>query len=97
MATSPLNTPFDNPIVPGPSGDFGGITGGFPLPQGVGGDPITTPYDNGLCSGVGQSETPNSQSGLGLQVNTIDIGGQPPTNAPDISSGMIPVAGLGQK
>jgi hypothetical protein len=98
MASSPLNTPFDQSLVPDPSGSFA-TTGGFdPGGPGPGDNPLNTPYDNATVPlSVGPKETANSQSGLPLQNSHYNVGEQPPTNAPDISSGQIPVAGLGQK
>lgn len=98
MADSPLNTPFDNIIVPSPSGSFA-TTGGFdPGGPGPGGDPLTTPYDNAIMENEARmTETANSLSGLPLQNSRYNVGEQEPTNQPDISTGMIPVAGLGKK
>lgn len=95
MADNPLNTPFDNAITPQPSGAFG-TKAADPGGPGPGGDPLSTPYDNGLCSTPSGQESANT-SGLNPYFEYIPIGEEPPTNAPDISTGQIPVAGLGKK
>jgi hypothetical protein len=94
-----LNTPFDNAVVPNPSGSFANKTGGFdPGNNAPGGSPLSTPYDNKIVPDRSDvQETANTQSGLPLQNTTYSVGEQEPTNAPDISTGQIPVAGLGKK
>jgi hypothetical protein len=94
-----LKTVFDNPIVPTPSGDFASKKGGFdPGDNAGGGNPITTPFHNAIVSvRTDTSETANSESGLPLQNTLYSVGEGEPTNMPDISTGSVPVKGLGKK
>ncbi|HZI93579.1 MAG TPA: hypothetical protein VFE84_05020 [Patescibacteria group bacterium] len=100
MADNPLRTAFDQKIVPDPSGTFASSTGGFdPGNNAPTGSPLTnSPFDNKICPDRSDiKETANSLSGLPLQNTKYSVGEEEPTNAPDISTGQIPVAGLGKK
>ena len=98
--TSALHTGFDNPICPTPSGDtgFAAVKGGFdPGDNASGGNPITTAFSQAIVPArTDIKETANTESGLPTQNTTYLVGDEAPTTMPDLSTGMIPVKGLGK-
>ncbi len=74
MANGPFQTPFDDAVVPTPSGsrDGGGTSGGFELGEGT------------------EKESANSMSGLPAMNTTVDLGGDDAPGAqapmPDVAS-----------
>lgn len=69
-----MKTPFDDAVVPTPSGApaGGGTLGGVPMPE-AGSDPVMWAFQERACPTPGTSETPNS-SGL-TRVDIIGIEG----------------------
>lgn len=69
-----MNTPFDDAVVPTPSGApaGGGTTGGLPMPE-RGMDPMSTAFHDAIVPVPGTSETPN-QSGL-TRVDLVGVEG----------------------
>ena len=72
-------TPFDDAVVPVPSGSptGGGVTGGIPVDQG-GADPWPggTPFYNAIAPNAGGGkETANSESGLPPRVDLHGVDG----------------------
>lgn len=68
------NSPFDDAVVPVPSGApaGGGITGGLPMPD-AGSDPVSWAFQDRACPTPGTQETSNA-SGL-TRVDQVGIDG----------------------
>lgn len=78
------NSPFDDAVVPVPSGapSGGGTTGGVPMDS-PGQDPLTTAFWNAIVPTPGTSETPNA-SGI-TRVDRSGIDGSDAGAARDIN------------
>lgn len=64
-------------VVPVPSGDFAATSGGHDLGSGPSGGLVGSPFSQALVSPPAGKETPNSMSGLPVQVTTVSVDGAP--------------------